>query len=65
MVTEVIKPVKDQCNGIEEVAISITKFSSKIYEPLLYDEVVNKPIHGRKFRKVIEKELQNLENYQT
>lgn len=49
----------------EEVAMSITKTTSKIYEPRLYDKAVNDPIYGRRWRETIEKELQNLESHQT
>ncbi len=49
----------------EEVAMSITETTSKIYEPGSYDEAVNDPVHGRRWREAIEEELQNLESYQT
>ncbi len=49
----------------EEVAMSITETTSKIYEPGSYDEAVNDPVHGRRWREVIEEELQNLESHQT
>lgn len=48
-----------------EQAMSITESSSKIHEPESYEEAVNDPIHGRRWREAIEKELQNLENHQT
>ena len=48
-----------------EVAMSMTKANSKIHEPGSYNEAVNNPIHGRRWREAIEKELQNLENHQT
>lgn len=62
---EIATPVEDQREEIEEVAISITESSSKIYEPTSYDEAVNDPIHGRRWREAIKEELQNLEDYQT
>lgn len=45
--------------------MSMTKSISKIHEPTSYDEAVNDPIHGRRWREAIEDELQNLENHQT
>lgn len=48
-----------------DIAMSMTEASIKIYEPELYDEVVNNSIHGRRWRKAIKKELHNLENHQT
>lgn len=41
----------------EEITILITKTTRKIYESGSYDEAVNDPIHGRRWRKVIKKEL--------
>lgn len=63
--TEVATPVEDQLDRTKEVTISITESNNKIYESSLYDKAVNNPIHGRKWREAIEKELQNLENHQT
>lgn len=51
--------------GDPEQAMSMTESSSKIHEPQSYDEAVNDPIHGRRWREAIEDELQNLENHQT
>lgn len=51
--------------GEEEVAMSITKTTSKIYEPGLYDKAINNPVHGRRWREAIKKKLQNLESHQT
>ncbi len=40
-----------------EVAILMTEANSKIHEPASYDEAVNDPIHGRRWREAIEEEL--------
>lgn len=61
---KIVTLIKNQCKRIEKVVMSITKFSSKIYKPLLYDKIVNNLIHGRRQGEAIEKELQNLEDYQ-
>ncbi len=53
------------CEISNEVAMSMTKVNSKIHEPASYDEAVNDPIHGRRWREAIEEELQNLRNHQT
>lgn len=45
--------------------MSITKLSSKIYEPSTYKEATNNPIYGRQWRKAIKKKLQNLDNHHT
>ena len=54
-------------NNIEEqeVAMSLTEANSKIHEPKSYDEAIDDPIHGRRWREAIEEELQNLESHQT
>lgn len=41
----------------KEVAMSLTKINSKIYEPKSDDKTINGPIHGRHWRETIEKEL--------
>lgn len=61
---EILPPVEDQCEEIEEITMSIIKSWSKNYKPLLYDEAVNNPICNCKWREAIKKELQNLEDYQ-
>lgn len=38
--------VKPKANG--QVALSITKFSSKIHEPILYNKAVSNLIHGHR-----------------
>ncbi len=48
-----------------KTAMSITEYSSKIYEPTSYEEATNDPVHGRRWREAIEEELQNHENHQT
>lgn len=50
---------------VKEVAMSMTKFSSKISKPISYNEAVNDLIHGRRWQEAIEDKLQNLENHQT
>lgn len=61
---EIITIAENQCKRIKKVAISITKFSSKIYELSLYDKTVNNFIHNCKWRETIKKKLQNLERHQ-
>lgn len=41
----------------EELAMLITKTISKIYELGLYNEVINNPIYGHRWKKVIKEEL--------
>lgn len=48
-----------------EVVMSMTKSSSKIHEPTSYNDAINDPIYGCRWREAIEEELQNLENHQT
>ena len=48
-----------------EQAMLVTEFVSKIYEPKTYNEVVTDPIYDQCWKKIVEKELQNLENHQT
>lgn len=48
-----------------EQAMSMAESTNKIYEPNTYDEAISDPIHGRRWRKVIEEELQNLEDHHT
>lgn len=43
----------------------MTETVSKIYEPKTYDETLIYLIHSQCWRKVVEEELQNLENHQT
>lgn len=49
----------------EEVVISRTKTTSKIYKPESYNEMVNDPVYSHRWREAIEEELQNLKSYQT
>lgn len=44
--------------------MSITKCSSKIQKPTLYDKSINNPIRRQCWKEAIEAELQNLENHQ-
>ncbi len=58
-------PIELESVDGEEVAMSITKTTNKIYKLRLYDKVVNNPVHGRRWRKAIEEDLQNLKSHQT
>lgn len=44
MIDELDSQIKPKVN--KEVVMSITKTCNKIYEPKLYDESVNNPIHN-------------------
>lgn len=48
-----------------ETVMLITESSSKIHKSKEYKKAINDPIHGKRWREVIEDELQNLENYHT
>ena len=48
-----------------KLAKSLTKTSSKVRKPLTYDEVINDPVHGNRWRKAIDEKLWNLDSYQT
>lgn len=48
-----------------EQAMSATEISSKVYEPKTYNEAINDPIHGRRWKEAIEDEIKNLENHHT
>ena len=48
-----------------ELAKSVTKTSSKVQEPKTYDEAINDPIHGNRWRKAIDEKLWNLDLHQT
>ncbi len=50
---------------LNEVAMSMTETNSKIHKPASYIEAINNHIHGRRWRKAIKIELQNLENHPT
>lgn len=41
----------------------MTKTTSKIHKPTIYEEVINNAIYRRIWREAIENELQNLKNY--
>ena len=49
----------------QEFAKSVSKTSSKVQEPKTYDEAINDPIHGYRWREAIDEELWNLDTYQT
>lgn len=42
---------------MREFAKSVIETSSKVREPKTYDEVVNNPIHGNRWREAINEEL--------
>ena len=42
---------------VQEFAKSVIETSSKVQEPKTYNEAINKPIHGNKLRKAVNKEL--------
>ena len=43
----------------------MTETSSKVREPKTYDEAINDPIHGNRWREAIDEELGNLDIHQT
>lgn len=45
------------------IIMSIIKYSSKIYQSILYNKTINDAIYCRRWRETIERELQNLKNY--
>lgn len=47
----------------QEVAISLTETNSKIHEPKSYNKAIDDLIYGRRWKEVIEEELQNLESH--
>lgn len=46
-------------------AKSLTETSSIVCEPLTYDEAINDPVHGNRWREAINEELWNLDLHQT
>ena len=44
---------------------SLIETSNKVYEPKTYDKAINNLIHGNRRYEVIDKELWNLDSYQT
>ena len=46
-------------------AKSVTETSNKVREPKTYDETINNPIHGNRWKEVIDEELWNLDSHQT
>ena len=43
----------------------MTETSSKVWQPKTYDEAINDPVHGNRWREVMDEELWNLDSYQT
>ena len=50
---------------MQEFAKSVTETSNKVQESKTYDETINDPIHGNKWRKAVDEELWNLDTHQT
>ena len=46
-------------------AKSVTETSSKVQEPKTYNEAINDPIYGNRWREAIDEELWNLDAHQT
>ena len=58
-------PTEGLVRPAQEFAKSVTETSSKVREPKTYDEVINDPIHGNRWREAVDEELWNLDTYQT
>lgn len=52
-------------SGIMDIIMSVAKINSRVYEPKIYKEAITDFIHFSQQKDAIEKEIQNLENYQT
>lgn len=50
---------------MRKFAESVTEISSKVREPKTYNEAINDPIHGNRWREAVNEELWNLDAYQT
>ena len=48
---------------IQELVKSVTKTSSKVQEPKTYDEAINAPLHGNRWREAVNEELWNLDTH--
>ena len=49
----------------QEFAKLVTKTSSKVQKPKTYNEAINDPIHGNRWRRAVDEELWNLNIHQT
>ena len=58
-------PAEGLVRPAQEFAKSVTETSSIVQEPKTYDEAINNPIHGSRWRKAVDEELWNLDIYQT
>lgn len=58
-------PINGLVKPMQELAKSVTKTNSKVREPKIYDEAINNSIHRNRWCKTIDKELWNLDIYQT
>lgn len=47
-----------------KIVMLITKYSSKIHKPTLYNKIINNLIYEKRLQEVIEERVYNLENYQ-
>ena len=64
--------VYNQVNNIQLISEVVTKIimsiiitNSKIHKPLTYKEAISDLFHTCQWRKIVEKELQNLKNHHT
>ena len=48
-----------------KLAKSVTETNSKVREPKTYNEAINNPIHGNRWREAINEELWSLDSHQT
>ena len=58
-------PAEELVRPAHKFAKSVTKTSSKVRKPKTYNEAISDSIHGNRWRKVIDKELWNLDLHQT
>lgn len=49
--------------GVKKI-LSVIKISSKVYKPVIYEKIILDFINVRQWKKVIEKKIQNLKDYQ-
>ena len=50
-------PADGLVRPVRELAKSVTETNSKVQEPKTYDETINDPVHGNRWRKAIDEEL--------
>lgn len=56
-VSKIDPDMSSSVKTICKLAQFLTKTNSKMYEPKIYDKAINNPIHRKKWRKVIDREL--------